>query len=190
MCQSRLHTTSETFVQHKKFRSGLIFCIFASVASILIEKDDEYKKKCIQKMSDSVCKDLKAYKNLQTQSSTKDRDSCALKILESGLMWHWNTRIQPDTTVRSREDSWFLPLWALRSKTHQKTSTHLLCDVTTNVSSNAQGWNMHMWSLSDAQISETYDYILHLYSTKIKWWDFAKKKNENLKRQKHIVFVT
>ncbi len=27
-----------------KFGSGLIFCVFASVASILIGKDDEYKK--------------------------------------------------------------------------------------------------------------------------------------------------
>ncbi len=32
----------------------MIFCIFASVACILIGKDDEYEK-----ISNSVCKDLK-----------------------------------------------------------------------------------------------------------------------------------
>ncbi len=42
--QSLLHTASKTFVRHKKFRPGLIFCVFASVASILIGKDDEYDK--------------------------------------------------------------------------------------------------------------------------------------------------
>ncbi len=45
LCPSRLHIASETFVRHKKFRSGLIFCIFTYVASILIGKDDEYVKK-------------------------------------------------------------------------------------------------------------------------------------------------
>ncbi len=35
-CQAHLHTASETFVCHKKIGSGKIFCIFASVASILI----------------------------------------------------------------------------------------------------------------------------------------------------------
>ncbi len=41
----------------KKFGSGLIFCVFASVASILIRKNDEYgkKKKMYTKISDSVC---------------------------------------------------------------------------------------------------------------------------------------
>ncbi len=43
-CQSRLHTTSEIFVRHKKFGSGSIFCVFASVACILIGKDGEYEK--------------------------------------------------------------------------------------------------------------------------------------------------
>ncbi len=43
MCQSRLHTASETFVHHKKIGPGSIFCVFASVASILIGKDDEYE---------------------------------------------------------------------------------------------------------------------------------------------------
>ncbi len=43
--KSRLHTASETFVHHNKFGSGLIFCIFASVAFILIGKDEEYEKK-------------------------------------------------------------------------------------------------------------------------------------------------
>ncbi len=44
LCQSRLHTASETFVRHKKFVPGSIFCVFASVASILIGKDDKYEK--------------------------------------------------------------------------------------------------------------------------------------------------
>ncbi len=57
LCQSCLHTASETFVRHKKFGSGSIFCIFASVASILIGKDDEYEKMHTE-MSDSVCNDL------------------------------------------------------------------------------------------------------------------------------------
>ncbi len=45
----------------KKCVSGSIFCVFASVASILIGKDDEYEKKIKthMKLSDSVCKDLK-----------------------------------------------------------------------------------------------------------------------------------
>ncbi len=45
LCQSRLHTASETFVRQKKFGSGSIFCVFASVACILIGKDGEYEKK-------------------------------------------------------------------------------------------------------------------------------------------------
>ncbi len=45
LCQSRLHTASETFVCQKKFGSGLIFCVFASVACILIGEDGEYEKK-------------------------------------------------------------------------------------------------------------------------------------------------
>ncbi len=44
LCQSRLHTASETFICHKKIGSGLIFGIFASVACILIGKDEEYEK--------------------------------------------------------------------------------------------------------------------------------------------------
>ncbi len=35
---------SETFVRQKKFGSGSIFCLFASVACILIGKDGEYEK--------------------------------------------------------------------------------------------------------------------------------------------------
>ncbi len=46
LCKSRLHTASETFIHHKKFGSGSIFCLFASVAGILIGKDDEYEKTC------------------------------------------------------------------------------------------------------------------------------------------------
>ncbi len=45
LCQSRLHTASETFVHQKKFGSGSIFCVFASVACILIGKDEEYEKR-------------------------------------------------------------------------------------------------------------------------------------------------
>ncbi len=44
LCQSRLHTASETFICQKKFGSGSIFCVFASVACILIGKDEEYEK--------------------------------------------------------------------------------------------------------------------------------------------------
>ncbi len=44
LCQSRLHTASETFVHQKQFGSGSIFCVFASVACILIGKDGEYEK--------------------------------------------------------------------------------------------------------------------------------------------------
>ncbi len=44
LCQSRLHTASETFVHQKEFGSGSIFCVFASVACILIGKDGEYEK--------------------------------------------------------------------------------------------------------------------------------------------------
>ncbi len=43
LCQSRLHTASETFVHQKQFGSGSIFCVFASVACILIGKDGEYE---------------------------------------------------------------------------------------------------------------------------------------------------
>ncbi len=60
MCQSRLHTASETFVRQKKFGSGSIFCVFASVACILIGKDGEYEKteKKHEKILDSVCNGL------------------------------------------------------------------------------------------------------------------------------------
>ncbi len=44
LCQLRLHTASETFVHQNKIGSGSIFCIFASVACILIGKDEEYEK--------------------------------------------------------------------------------------------------------------------------------------------------
>ncbi len=45
LCQSRLHTASENFIRHKKkLGSGSIFCVFVSVASILIGKDDKYEK--------------------------------------------------------------------------------------------------------------------------------------------------
>ncbi len=44
LCQSSLHTASETFVLQFFFGSGSIFCIFASVACILIGKDEEYEK--------------------------------------------------------------------------------------------------------------------------------------------------
>ncbi len=35
----------QTYFRHKKFGSGSIFCVFASVTSILIGKVDEYRKK-------------------------------------------------------------------------------------------------------------------------------------------------
>ncbi len=40
LSQSHLHTDTETFVRQKKFGSGLIFYVFASVAFILIGKDE------------------------------------------------------------------------------------------------------------------------------------------------------
>ncbi len=40
LCQSRLHTASETFFRHEKFGSGLIFVF----ASILIGKDEKKLK--------------------------------------------------------------------------------------------------------------------------------------------------
>ncbi len=60
LCQSRLHTASKTFVCQKKIGSGSIFCVFASVACILIGKDGEYEKteKRVAKISDSVCNGL------------------------------------------------------------------------------------------------------------------------------------
>ncbi len=57
LCQSRLHTASETFVRQNFFGSDSIFCVFASVACILIGKDGEYGKKHV-KILDSVCNDL------------------------------------------------------------------------------------------------------------------------------------
>ncbi len=44
----------------KKFGAGSIFCVFASVACILIGKDEEYEKngKTHAKISDSVCNGL------------------------------------------------------------------------------------------------------------------------------------
>ncbi len=45
LCQSCLHTASETFVRQKKIGSGLIFCVFASVACILIGKNEEKRKR-------------------------------------------------------------------------------------------------------------------------------------------------
>ncbi len=45
LCQSRLHTASETFVCHKKkIGSGSVFCVFASVTRFFLGKDDEYEK--------------------------------------------------------------------------------------------------------------------------------------------------
>ncbi len=44
LCQSHLHSASETFIHDKKinkFGSGKMLCVFTSVASILIGKDDE-----------------------------------------------------------------------------------------------------------------------------------------------------
>ncbi len=60
LCQSRLHTASKTFFRQKKIGSGSIFCVFASVACILIGKDGEYEKngKMHAKISDSVCNGL------------------------------------------------------------------------------------------------------------------------------------
>ncbi len=50
LCHSSSHTASETFIRHKEIGSGWIFCVFASLASILIGKDDEYEKKTEKRM--------------------------------------------------------------------------------------------------------------------------------------------
>ncbi len=57
LCQSHLHTASETFVRHKKNGPGLIFCVFTSVASILIGKDDKCEK-CIRKFQTQCARTL------------------------------------------------------------------------------------------------------------------------------------
>lgn len=57
LCQSHLNTASETFVRQKENRIRLNFCVFASVAWILIGKDGGYGK-TEAKISDSVCDDL------------------------------------------------------------------------------------------------------------------------------------
>ncbi len=59
LCQSHLHTASDTFVRHKKIRPGSIFCILASIASILIGKDDEYEKNTYENFGLSVQGPLK-----------------------------------------------------------------------------------------------------------------------------------
>ncbi len=48
LCQSCLHTASETFVRQKKIGSGLIFCVFTSVACILIGKNEEKRTQKFQ----------------------------------------------------------------------------------------------------------------------------------------------
>ncbi len=45
LCQSRLDTGSETLSIKRKFGSGSIFYVFASVACILIGKDGNTKKR-------------------------------------------------------------------------------------------------------------------------------------------------
>ncbi len=44
LCQSRLHTTSETFVRHKEIRIRFDFLRFRIRCIILIGKDDNMKK--------------------------------------------------------------------------------------------------------------------------------------------------
>ncbi len=60
LCQSCLHTASETSSVIRKFGSGSILCVFASVTSILIGKDDEYEnKKSYENVGHSVLGPLK-----------------------------------------------------------------------------------------------------------------------------------
>ncbi len=54
LCQSRLHCL-RNIRRNKKIGPSLIFCVFASEASILIRKDDWYEKTNIL---DSLSKDL------------------------------------------------------------------------------------------------------------------------------------
>jgi len=57
LCQSHLHTASESFVRHKKIRIRFDFLHFR--IRIFIGKDDKIRKKKMHtKISDSVCKEL------------------------------------------------------------------------------------------------------------------------------------
>ncbi len=71
LCQSHLHTASETFVCHKKNKKNRSGSVFASVASILIGMDDKCENppgKMHLKISYTVCKDLNAKIHLMTFS--------------------------------------------------------------------------------------------------------------------------
>ncbi len=54
LCQSRLHTASETFVRHNFLDQVRFSAFFASVASILIGKEDEKKKNAYENFGLSV----------------------------------------------------------------------------------------------------------------------------------------
>ncbi len=54
LCQSRLHTASETFVRHNFLDQVRFSAFFASVASILIGKEDEKKKNAYEDFGLSV----------------------------------------------------------------------------------------------------------------------------------------
>ncbi len=75
LCQSHLHTASETFVLQKKFGSGSIFCVFASVACILIGKDGEYEKtgKTHAKILENLALILKEFSPVTPKNTTASK---------------------------------------------------------------------------------------------------------------------
>ncbi len=82
LCQSRLHTASETFVrQKKKIGSDSFFCVFASVACILIGKEDEYEKNgktACENFGLSVQWPLQRIQGIQPQSRRGRRSNATL----------------------------------------------------------------------------------------------------------------
>ncbi len=50
LCQSRLHTASETFVRQTKIRISFDFLRFHNIACILIGRDGEYENKTEKRM--------------------------------------------------------------------------------------------------------------------------------------------
>ncbi len=132
-----------------------------------------------------MCKDLKAYKNLQTQIEHKrQRQRCSSNI---GIcLMCIETQDSAWYTVRSREDSWFLPSVSSQSKTHQNTSTHALNVLSQHVSRThkVEHADVRLFqSLGDVWCTNIRDIRLHTSPIfdKNKVWDFARKKNKNLK---------
>ncbi len=60
LCQSHLHTASETFVHHKTFGIRFDFLCFCICSKHFDRKVWQIQKKLHRKISNSVCKDLKS----------------------------------------------------------------------------------------------------------------------------------